>query len=64
MSQQNHLVELERKHQALEVELADAMAHPSVSDEQLADMKRRKLQLKDAITRLKHEMVAKRATVH
>lgn len=64
MSQQTHLVELEKKHRALEVELADAMTHPSVSDEELARMKRRKLHLKDEIARLKAEITAHRATVH
>lgn len=64
MSQQTHLVELEKKHQALENALEDAMAHPSVSDQEVADMKRRKLHLKDEIERLKAEISARRATVH
>ena len=55
MSIQSHLAELERKHQALETELADAMAHPSVDDITIADLKRRKLQVKDEIARLKHD---------
>jgi hypothetical protein len=53
MSIQSHLAELERKHQALETELADAMAHPSVDDMTIAELKRRKLQVKDEIARLK-----------
>ncbi len=64
MSQQTHLVELEKKHQALENALEDAMAHPSVSDQEVADMKRRKLHLKDEIERLRAEISARRATVH
>lgn len=64
MSQQTHLVELEKKHQALENALQDAMAHPSVSDQEVADMKRRKLHLKDEIERLRAEISARRATVH
>ena len=55
MSMQSHLAELERKHQALETELADALAHPSVDDLTIADLKRRKLHVKDEITRLKHD---------
>lgn len=55
MSIQSHLAELERKHQALETELADALAHPSVDDMTIADLKRRKLQVKDEIARLKHD---------
>ncbi|HEV2557139.1 MAG TPA: DUF465 domain-containing protein [Microvirga sp.] len=53
MPLQNHLTELERKHQALEREIQDALAHPSTDDIRLAELKRRKLQLKDEITRLK-----------
>ena len=52
MSIQSHLAELERKHQALETELADALAHPSVDDMTIAELKRRKLQVKDEIARL------------
>ena len=49
----NHLTELERKHQALEREIQDALAHPSTNDLKLAEFKRKKLQLKDEIARLK-----------
>ena len=55
MSMQAHLAELERKHQALETELADALAHPSVDDITIAELKRRKLHVKDEIARLKHD---------
>ena len=55
MSIQSHLAELERKHQALETELADAQAHPSVDDTTIAELKRRKLQVKDEIARLKQD---------
>ncbi|MEJ0078533.1 MAG: DUF465 domain-containing protein [Alphaproteobacteria bacterium] len=53
MSMQAHLAELERKHQTLESELADAIAHPSVDDMTIAELKRRKLQVKDEIARLR-----------
>jgi len=53
MPLQNHLTELERRHQALEREIQDALAHPSTDDLKLAELKRRKLQLKDQIMRLK-----------
>ena len=59
MPVQSHLVELERKHQALEVELDEALAHPSFDDLKIAEIKRRKLMLKDEIARLR-----KAATVH
>ena len=54
MPLQNHLAELERKHQALERELRDAVAHPgSADDARVAELKRKKLQLKDELNRLK-----------
>ena len=53
MSIQSHLAELERKHQSLEDQLNDAMAHPSIDDLTIADLKRRKLHVKDEIERLK-----------
>jgi hypothetical protein len=53
MSIQTHLAELERKHQALDQELSDAIAHPSTDDVTINDLKRRKLQVKDEIARLK-----------
>ena len=56
MSIQAHLAELERKHEALENELSEANAHPSVDDITLADLKRRKLQVKDEIARLKQDV--------
>jgi hypothetical protein len=54
MPMNTHLVELEKRHQALEDELAEVMAHPSADDLKIAELKRRKLQLKDEITRLQH----------
>jgi hypothetical protein len=53
MALQNHLAELERKHRALEREIQDALNHPSMDDTRLVELKRRKLQLKDEITRLR-----------
>ena len=37
---QSHLAELERKHQALEDQINDAMAHPSSDDLTIAELKR------------------------
>ena len=53
MAMESHLAELERRHQALEKEIDDALAHPSVDPLILNDLKKRKLLLKDEITRLK-----------
>ena len=54
MAIQAHLVELERKHKNLENELHDALLHLSTDDLQIAELKRRKLMVKDQIERLKH----------
>jgi len=53
MSMQTHLAELERRHQALEAEISEARAHPSTDDLTIAELKRRKLQVKDEIARLR-----------
>jgi hypothetical protein len=53
MPLQNHLTELERKHEALEREIHDAAVRPSTDTTRVAELKRRKLQLKDEIYRLK-----------
>jgi hypothetical protein len=50
-----HLTELERQHQALENEIAEALAHHSTDDLKIADLKRQKLHLKDEIERLQHD---------
>jgi hypothetical protein len=55
---QSHLAELERKHQALEDEIHEALAHPSTDDLTIAELKRRKLQVKDEIERLRHDTSA------
>jgi hypothetical protein len=62
MAIQAHLVELERKHKSLESELHDALIHLSTDDLEIAELKRRKLMVKDQIERLKHAAVAE--TVH
>jgi hypothetical protein len=53
MTIQAHLTELERRHQKLEDEIAEAMAHPSTDGLKIAELKRQKLQVKDEITRLR-----------
>lgn len=53
MTIQAHLSELERKHQALEDEIAEALTHPSSDGLKIAELKRRKLQVKDEIERLR-----------
>ena len=53
MNVQAHLSELEKRHQAIERELDDAKTHPSVDDLTITELKRKKLQLKDEIERLR-----------
>src|ERR1700743_3498158 len=61
MAIQAHLVELERKHKTLESELHEALVHLSTDDLQIAELKRRKLMVKDEIERLKHAVAE---TIH
>jgi hypothetical protein len=57
MAIESHLAELEKRHQALEQQIDEALTHPSTDDLQIAELKRRKLLVKDEIVRLKHETV-------
>jgi hypothetical protein len=53
MAIESHLAELEKRHEALEQEILDAQTHPSADDLQIAELKRRKLHVKDEIERLR-----------
>jgi len=55
MAIQSHLAELERRHQALEQQISEVLAHPSADDLQIAELKRRKLHVKDEIARLRQD---------
>ena len=57
MAIESHLAELERRHQALEQEINDALAHPSTDDLKIAELKRKKLHVKDEIARLRQDAV-------
>ena len=54
MSMQNHLVELERRHGVLEREIARERIHPAADEVKMAELKRRKLVLKDQIAKLRY----------
>jgi hypothetical protein len=56
MAIESHLAELEKRHQALEQEINDALTHPSTDDLKLVELKRRKLHVKDEITRLRQDV--------
>ena len=53
MSLQNHLTELERRHDALDREIAAEQVHPASNEARVAELKRRKLTLKDEIAKLR-----------
>jgi hypothetical protein len=53
MSMQSHLAELEKKHQALEAEINECLTHPAIDDLKVVELKRKKLQVKDEIERLR-----------
>jgi hypothetical protein len=50
---QNHLNELERRHSALNREIEKELVHPSSDEVKVAELKRKKLLLKDEITKLR-----------
>lgn len=58
---QSHLAELEQRHRLLEAELSEMQTHPAADDLKIAELKRRKLLLKDEITRLRQ---TESASVH
>ncbi len=57
MAIESHLAELERRHQALESEISEALTHPSTDGLTIAELKRRKLLVKDEITRIRQDTV-------
>lgn len=62
MALQSHLAELERRHEALEKEIEQELVHPGADDLKLASLKRKKLQLKDQIERIRQS--ASKPTLH
>ena len=67
MSLQNHLMELQRRHHALDREIDQERLHPAADAAKVAAMKRRKLVLKDEIARLRHDAedaIGRDPTVH
>lgn len=53
MSIETHLTSLVNKHRAIEHEIAEEMSHPNADSVKLQALKRKKLQLKDNISRIK-----------
>ena len=56
MSVQAHLGELAAKHKALEAELEDCLSHPASSDAEIAELKRKKLRIKDEMSKLEVQL--------
>jgi hypothetical protein len=50
-----HLDQSERKDRSLKDRISQARQHPSIDDLELAELKRRKLQLKDELEKLRQE---------
>lgn len=53
MSLESHLAELRRKHVDLEREIDEALLHPSIDDLEIAQLKRRKLAIKDEMEQIR-----------
>lgn len=53
MSLDSRIQELQRRHDQLDKEIEEAFTHPSVDNLQLAEMKRKKLQMRDEINELR-----------
>lgn len=52
MSIESHLAELEKKHRAIEREIEDELMHPNSDEIKVSSLKRKKLRIKDEMTRL------------
>ncbi|BBF94614.1 MULTISPECIES: YdcH family protein [Blastochloris] len=58
MSIQAHLAELEKRHQSIAREIEEKLAQPASDDLQIAELKRRKLAIKDAIEKLRGDTLS------
>jgi hypothetical protein len=56
MAIESHLAELQKRHQALDQAINEALNHPSTDDLTIAELKRRKLLVKDEIVRLRQNV--------
>lgn len=53
MTTEGHISALERRHQELDRQIAAELAHPVHDDLLISALKRKKLEIKDELTRLK-----------
>lgn len=56
MSIESHISALQLKHRSLEQQIESELSRPAVDDVRLAELKREKLRLKEAITRLRKDV--------
>jgi hypothetical protein len=52
MSLQGHIVELQRRHEALEKEIEKEKLHRNANEAKIVEMKRKKLHIKDELAKL------------
>jgi len=55
MAVQSHIDSLKDRHQELEIKLDELMSMASVDEANIADIKRKKLKIKDRIEQLQHQ---------
>lgn len=55
MSLESHLSELQRRHQTLSHQIEEEEKSPAIDDIRLHELKRKKLQLKDEIQKLRQD---------
>jgi hypothetical protein len=53
MALQSHLAELEKRHEAIDSEIQAVQMQPSIDHLQVVELKRKKLRLKEEISRLR-----------
>ena len=63
MSLNSHIAELQRRHEALKKEIEREANHPSLDELKLAELKRKKLSLKDEIRKLSPSSTVRRELV-
>ena len=55
MSLQGHIVELQRRHEALEKEIERELHYPQADELKILELKRKKLVIKDELVKLRQE---------
>ena len=55
MTTESHIAALERRHRELDRQIEDEMAHISYDDQMIAVLKRKKLEIKDELAKLKSD---------